>query len=55
VAERHAEADRRGRLALAERGRGDGGDDDVLGLRAVLELLDGLEVDLGDMLTVLLG
>ena len=54
MAERHAEADRRGGLALAERRGGDGGDDDVLGLRAVLEFLDGLEVDLRDVLAVLL-
>jgi hypothetical protein len=37
MAERHAESDRRGRLALAERGGGDRRDDDVLGLRAVLQ------------------
>ena len=46
------EADGRGRLPLAERGRGDRGDDHVPGPRPVGQLLDGLEVDLRDVLAV---
>ena len=55
VPERLAEADRGGGLALAERGRRDRGDDDVLGRGLVGELFDGLEVDLGDVLAVQFG
>ena len=47
VLHRHAEPDRGRRLALAERRRGDRGDDDVLGLRSVGELVDRLQPDLG--------
>jgi hypothetical protein len=54
VPERHPEADRGGGLALAERSGRDRGDDDVLGLRAVLQLFDGPQVDLGDVIAVLL-
>ena len=53
VPERHPEADRGGGLALAERRGRDRGDDDVLGLRAVLQLFDGPQVDLGDVIAVL--
>lgn len=41
-----SETDRRRRLALAERSRGDTGDDDVLAVLAVLERLEDLEGDL---------
>jgi hypothetical protein len=46
-AEGLAEADGRRRLALAERGRGDGGDIDVAPQRGVREAVEDVEVDLG--------
>ena len=49
-----AEADRGGGLALAERGGCDGRDHDVLRLWAVAELVDRLELDLGEGVAVLL-
>src|SRR5256885_1111840 len=52
VAERIAQADRRRRLAFAKRCRRNGRDDDVLRLRAVLQLIDRLELDLGDVVAV---
>ena len=52
VLHRHAETDRRGGLALAERRRRDRRDDDVLGLGAVGELVDGLQPDLGQLVAV---
>ena len=41
------EADGGGRLALAERRRGDRGDDDLPAVRAIGEALERLELDLG--------
>ncbi len=52
VLHRHAETDRRRGLALAERRRGDRGHDHVLGLRAVGQLGDGLQPDLGQVVAV---
>jgi hypothetical protein len=49
-----AETDRGGGLAFAQRRGGDGRDDDVLRLRPIAELLDGLELDLGQIVAVLL-
>lgn len=48
VAERLAKANSGDRLALPERGRGDGGDDDVLGQRLILERFPSAQVDLRD-------
>ena len=52
VAHGLAEADRGGGLALTERGRGDGRDHHVLGLRPVGQLVDRVELDLGDVAAV---
>ena len=41
-------------LALAERSGGDGGHQDVFGARAIGQLLDGGQIDLGDVASVLL-
>jgi len=49
VAHRLAQPDRRRRLALAERRRRDRGHDDVLRRWAVAELLDRVQLDLGDV------
>ncbi len=46
------EPDSRGGLALAERGRRDRRDDDVLGLRAIGELVDRFQPDLGQLVAV---
>jgi hypothetical protein len=52
VAERLAQPDRRGRLALAQRGRGDGGDHHVARPRPIGQLLDGVELHLGHRVAV---
>ncbi len=46
------EPDRGGGLALAERRRRDRGDDDVLGLRSIAQLVDRIEPDLGEIAAV---
>ena len=51
-AQRLAEADRRGRFAFAQRRRRDCSHIDILALRAVLELFDNVEMDLGFVFTV---
>jgi hypothetical protein len=52
VAERLAEPDGGGRLALTERCRSDGGDDDIAGPGMVGQLMDGVELDLGHVVAV---
>ena len=52
VRERLPEADRGGRLALAQRRRGDRGHDDVLRARPVGHRLDGVQLDLRDVVAV---
>ncbi len=52
VGKRLAEADGNRRLALAQRRRRDGGDDDVFRLRAVRELIECLKTDLGHVVAV---
>jgi hypothetical protein len=49
-----AEAHHRGRLTFAERRGCDRGDDHVLGLRAVRQLGDRVQLDLRDVLAVVL-
>ena len=50
--QRLAQAHRRGRLALAERCRGDRGDDDVAGTGSLVQRAHGVEAHLGDVRTV---
>ena len=47
-----AQPDRGGRLALAQRRRRDGRDQNVFGVWAILEFVDGFELDLGDLVAV---
>ena len=48
-----AQTHRRGGLAFAQRSGRDGCDHDVLGLRAIAQLSDGLQLDLGQVVAVL--